>query len=183
MNQKLDSALDELRSEYSQEQPGAHVQDAIFRAQRERRARRFWLQYGAAAAALVIGISIWSSARHRAPVAVTHSPVAAAPVTRPVQERTVVAENSSEAKPGPRVRRKSSTVRAAEVPPDPPFMAIPYAPPISENDRVEVYRVRMPRATVAGYGLPIEPGFLGGSVTADLAVGNDGIARAVRFVR
>ena len=62
-------------------------------------------------------------------------------------------------------------------------MAIPYAPPILENDRVEVYRVRMPRAAVAGYGLPIEPGLLGGSVTADLAVGNDGIARAVRFVR
>ncbi len=181
MNPKLDSALAELRSEYSQEQPGAHVQDALFRAQRERGARRSWLRYGAAA--LVVGLGIWSSTRHRAPVAVTHSPVAAAPVTPPVQERTVVAENSSEAKPRPRVRRKSLRVRAAEVPPDPPFMAIPYAPPISENDRVEVYRVRMPRATVAGYGLPIEPGFLGGSVTADLAVGNDGIARAVRFVR
>ncbi len=182
MNPKLDSALAELRSEYSREQPGAHVRDALFRAHRERVGRRPWLRY-AAAAALVVGLGTWSLARHRAPVAVTQGPVAAIPVTAPVPERTVVTQNFPEARPRPRVRRKSSSVRAAEVPPDPPFMAIPYAPPILEDDRIEVYRVRMPRATVAGYGLPIEPGFLGGSVTADLAVGNDGIARAVRFVR
>jgi hypothetical protein len=62
------------------------------------------------------------------------------------------------------------------------FLAIPYAPPLYPGEGGQVIRVRLPRAAMSSVGLPAgENGWLE-HVPADIVVGGDGIARAVRFV-
>ena len=73
-----------------------------------------------------------------------------------------------------RVRPKSKAVDA--------FIAIPYAEPLNATEPVSVYRVEMPRATLARFGVPLSPETLNTTVTADVATGEDGVARAIRFV-
>lgn len=75
----------------------------------------------------------------------------------------------------------------------------PVAPPVAREVRTEFFafdplaaegvgdayivRVRVPRATMASYGIPVNPESLDQRVEADLLVGGDGAARAIRFVR
>jgi hypothetical protein len=44
-------------------------------------------------------------------------------------------------------------------------------------------RVEMPRSALASFGLPVNAEAAGGRVKADVLLGEDGIARAIRFVR
>jgi hypothetical protein len=63
------------------------------------------------------------------------------------------------------------------------FFAIPYSEPLAAAQQVDVFRVRMPRARLAQFGLPVDGSRLDSPVTADVAIGNDGAPRAIRFVR
>jgi hypothetical protein len=47
----------------------------------------------------------------------------------------------------------------------------------------QVVRIKLPRFVMASFGLPINVDRAGDSVSADVVVGNDGLARAIRFVR
>lgn len=46
-----------------------------------------------------------------------------------------------------------------------------------------VLRVELPRSAPALVGLPIPGGDISGTVTADVVLGQDGMARAIRFVQ
>jgi len=46
-----------------------------------------------------------------------------------------------------------------------------------------VVRVELPRSAPALVGLPIPSGDVSGTVTADVVLGQDGLARAIRFVQ
>ncbi len=50
------------------------------------------------------------------------------------------------------------------------------------GEELRLMRVRMPRAAMASYGLPVDAERMSERVTADFVVGVDGTARAVRFV-
>ncbi|HBY59324.1 MAG TPA: hypothetical protein DEH78_05850 [Solibacterales bacterium] len=63
------------------------------------------------------------------------------------------------------------------------FIAIPFAsgePPVGGG---YVVRVRLERTALVSLGLPAAAGPGGDSVQADLLVGDDGVAHAIRFVR
>lgn len=45
-----------------------------------------------------------------------------------------------------------------------------------------IVRVRVPRAAMANFGLPVRPELLDQRVEADLLVGGDGMTKAIRFV-
>lgn len=62
------------------------------------------------------------------------------------------------------------------------FLAIPYAEPLAPSEQVDVYRVQMPGATLAHYGFPVRAGSVDSPVIADVAVGSDGVVRALRVV-
>jgi hypothetical protein len=47
----------------------------------------------------------------------------------------------------------------------------------------QVVRVRMPRAALRSFGLPMNEDRAFEAVTADLVLGEDGLARAIRFVQ
>jgi hypothetical protein len=56
-----------------------------------------------------------------------------------------------------------------------------YMLPMSEGG--QVVRVELPRSALASFGLPVNAERINERVKADVVVGNDGIARAIRFVR
>ena len=50
-------------------------------------------------------------------------------------------------------------------------------------DRGQVIRVQLPRSALFTIGMPVDVNRLDESIKADLVMGEDGIARAVRFVQ
>jgi hypothetical protein len=187
----LDEAIAALRTVYTEEPP-PRIElflAARMRTYRGRKATRFWA-LTAASAALIL--STWLATRpigqHRnnAPISSAHETQAAsaAPqsVTHPVDAEHV------------RVTRRPKTLaRQNGQPPGnlnredvsvpPPFVAIPYAEPLVPFEQLDIYRVQLPRSTLGVYGVPARAGDLASPVTADVAVGSDGIVRAVRFVQ
>lgn len=62
------------------------------------------------------------------------------------------------------------------------FMPLPFARPFRRDEQVTMYRVQMPEAALTSFGLPIDGQRANTGVVADVLVGQDGIARAIRFV-
>jgi hypothetical protein len=63
------------------------------------------------------------------------------------------------------------------------FFAIPYTEPLRPEERADVFRVEVPRASMAAFGLPVAGGRLDSAIAADVVVGEDGVTRAIRFIR
>ena len=164
-----------------------HAVMAEFRRARRRRAAARWMVL-AAAAALLLALFV---ARRPKSSQVVHTaqppvekilpkaPAIVAPVEtavrNPVRRRRVVKPS-----PPPQVD-ETPAKETPEVATD--FFAIPYTEPLRPDERADVFRIEMPRANVAAFGLPISGGHLDAPVTADVLVGEDGVLRAIRFVR
>jgi hypothetical protein len=68
---------------------------------------------------------------------------------------------------------------AEEVLSDNEFVPVPYAPPLAQGEFVEVVRMDLSPAALAGMGFITQAGYTG-DVTTDLVIGQDGLPRAVR---
>jgi hypothetical protein len=64
----------------------------------------------------------------------------------------------------------------------PPFIAIPYTEPLSPYERASVVRMELPVAAVIATGFRVQTPDPGGRVNADVLVGQDGRAHAIRFL-
>jgi len=62
------------------------------------------------------------------------------------------------------------------------FIPLPNAPQIGENDEVNLVRVEVPRFAMIALGFDVKPEEAAQPVQADVMLGNDGLARAVRFL-
>lgn len=62
------------------------------------------------------------------------------------------------------------------------FIPLPDAPQIDPNDDVNVIRMELPRSAMLTVGLDVNPDQVSGTVQAEVMLGSDGLARAVRFV-
>jgi hypothetical protein len=62
------------------------------------------------------------------------------------------------------------------------FVAVPYALPIEPNERAELVRVNVPVAALAQWGLPVSSFDPNQRINAEVVLGEDGLARAVRLV-
>ena len=82
----------------------------------------------------------------------------------------------------PRMPRRSPAETGADAVIATPFVAIPYVEPVAPSDQLDVYSVQLPRASLIVYGVPVRAGSLDSPVLADIAVGSNGVVRAVRFV-
>lgn len=67
--------------------------------------------------------------------------------------------------------------------PETPFMRIPYAAPLLPTEQIEIVRVNLPAAALASLGVSAEGPHPGTRVDADLVLGENGLARAVRLIR
>lgn len=62
------------------------------------------------------------------------------------------------------------------------FIPLPDVPQIDPNDEVNVVRVELPRSAMLEVGLDVPPDQVAGTVEAEVKLGPDGLARAVRFM-
>jgi hypothetical protein len=153
------------------------VEDRVRKAFRRRRARRRWGSIAAwglaAAAAATIFFVAGSRERPKAaPKArVVQEMVAAAPVPAAVE----IAEPAA-----PKVARpnRPATRQPREIVTQ-FFPLLDVAPPF---ERGELLRVTVPASTMRRVGLPVNEDRLGDRVYADVLVGDEGLARAIRFV-
>ena len=72
----------------------------------------------------------------------------------------------------------------AEVVPesDQPFVPIPYVTPLGPYEQARVVRMEVPVSQLIAAGLPMRTADVGAQAEADVVVGQDGRARAVRLV-
>jgi hypothetical protein len=63
------------------------------------------------------------------------------------------------------------------------FMPLGYAGPINPQDGGQLVRVELPRSAMLSMGLPVNMDRYGERVKADVLLGPDGLARAIRFVQ
>jgi hypothetical protein len=78
--------------------------------------------------------------------------------------------------------RTPSTPPAANGETDQAFFQIPYTLPLAPDERTEIVRMDMPVAAMIAAGLPLDVADSGAHAQADVLVGEDGRARAIRLV-
>lgn len=77
--------------------------------------------------------------------------------------------------------RQSGEARAQEIATE--FIPLMQGAPYQPAEGSHLVRVELPRSALASFGLPVGAESPGGRVKADVLLGEDGIARAIRFVR
>lgn len=76
-----------------------------------------------------------------------------------------------------------AAVRAPRMERATPFLPMAGRELLAPIEYGHVIRVRLPRATMASFGLPVNEARTGELVSADVLLGEDGLARAVRFIQ
>lgn len=175
--QKLATALRETRMDG---ECSPIVEDRLRAAFRQRRPRALWPYFAAGAIAAGLAVFLMISAQ-RTPTRVdSPQPVAAVRIPPPAAVEPVASV------PRPVVRAvnvravKKKPARREEV--ATPFFALD-AGLIGESPRGYTMRVQVPRSTMASFGLPVNQELADQRVDADVLLGSDGSARAIRFVR
>ncbi|MET0622344.1 MAG: hypothetical protein ABW250_05140 [Pyrinomonadaceae bacterium] len=79
------------------------------------------------------------------------------------------------------VAHASADARAQEIATE--FIPLMQGAPYQPAEGAHLVRVELPRSALASFGLPVGAESPGGRVKADVLLGDDGIARAIRFVR
>lgn len=193
-------------AEMAGEEPPARVDAlllAAFRAQTEATApstvvptpggAKRWSSWklAAAAAGILILISVmailWKSTSSRMPAREERA-VAPTPANSPGPQaespvgRGQVAEERSRNLPK-RVRRGASVKRPDEAEVVTQFFPLREGEDLTTLDSLQVVRVELPGSALGEVGLPFDPETVNEAVKADVVLGQDGLARAIRFVR
>ncbi|MFY9570363.1 MAG: hypothetical protein WAV20_03035 [Blastocatellia bacterium] len=172
---------------------------------RNRFTARRWLYVGAGAAAAAIIVTLLSLIASRTRDA--QSPAVletAAPTTATVQReppptspslspgktainrparsiRRTPAELKNASVANSRSNRVDEPSREVEIATD--FIPLMNLDGMPQSDSGQVMRVELPRSALMSFGLPMNMERAGDRIKADVVVGNDGLARAIRFVR
>ncbi len=165
---RLTGALQALSTELEPVGAPAHVEARLLQAFRAvhppKRARRAWWQTpalpwaAAGMAAAALAFSVWLSPKQRVHPPMTHR---AAPSPAPG-----------------RVELASLTTEET----DDGFIPLPNAPQSDPNEEVNVVRMELPGSAMLAMGLEVSPEQVSGTVEAEVMLGSDGLARAVRFM-
>ncbi|MCU1329575.1 MAG: hypothetical protein JWN34_4945 [Bryobacterales bacterium] len=148
------------------------------------RPRRFWFAGGAfamtAAAVVAIVLSRIPKQKPQAATAVSN-PASVAP-TPVVQKPPVARARPVTMPPRPQLGNAAVHVPAPAATQEPTFVSIPFTTPLAPNERADVVRMDVPVAALIAAGLPLRVQDMGASASADVLVGEDGRARAVRLL-
>ncbi|HEV7859837.1 MAG TPA: hypothetical protein VGO91_14570 [Pyrinomonadaceae bacterium] len=104
-------------------------------------------------------------------------PSQVASLHRPVRRANALVNPNN----GARVVNAGSNTGEAEIATD--FMPLTYDGGAMAMESGHVVRVELPRTALVSMGLPMNPERAGELVKADVLMGDDGVARAIRFVR
>ena len=163
------------------------------------RPKRWNYSYVAAAAvvlvALGIGVAAWNSLAPSTGPEVRSAVPAATPTSTSggdPQEQTTVAQDKSVLPRPVRVHRSPKRNKPVETVAEPAltetevatdFMPIGYVSSASLQDGGSVVRVELPRSTIVSMGFAVNMDRYGERVKADVLLGPEGLARAIRFVQ
>jgi hypothetical protein len=183
--------------EMAGEGPPARVETALLAAFRAQSAivsapsrARYWSnwKFAAVAAGILILISMlaifWRSANSYEPqreeraVAPESSPKLAEP--QRAGDRIAVEQPKNKPK---RERRKASVNRSDEAEVVTEFFQLREGEDLTALDSLQVVRIELPASALDEVGLPVDPEMADEPVKADVLLGQDGVARAIRFVR
>ncbi len=148
-----------------------------------------WWMAAAAAVAMMVGAGLaWRRASERAratahrAVPAELAEVAASPPAAPVVT-AAPKENHGTQHPHLSQVSKASTPPAAEpVAQLAEFLPLPFADDDGPLGTAEVVRIRLSESSLGVLGLPVNDEASRQPVTADVVIGEDGVARAIRFV-
>jgi len=158
---------------------------------------RYWL--AAVAAVLLIVISVVALRMRTAADSSPRRDIAEAPVPNKQEEKQSSVEQAQEKKyqaikvdePPVRRRPRRVTPRAAapqvanhvtqEIATD--FIPLSSMSVVSFQDGGQIVRVQLPRSALASFGLPVNMDRYNEKVKADVLLGVDGLAHAIRFVQ
>jgi hypothetical protein len=193
-------------AEIAGEEPPARVDAALLSAFRAQTAAttsstvipafggsRHWSSWklAAVAAGILILISVmaifWKSTSSRMPRR-EERVVAPAPVNTPGHRAAPPDGRDQMAAEQPknlpkRVRRRASVDSPDEVEVVTRFFPLREGEDFTTLDSLQVVRVELPGSALGEVGLPVDPEMVNEPVKADVVLGQDGLARAIRFVR
>jgi hypothetical protein len=167
------TALRALAEHDREREAPEEVETRLLVAFRRRRVRRQRTTISLAALAVAAAITLFFAGfqpppKHIAPMPVRQQPIAVAAEPVPMPKATPKAR--------PVKRRPSEQPREIVTQ---FFPLLDAAPPF---ERGELLRVTVPASTMRKVGLPVNEERLGDRVYADVLVGQEGLARAIRFV-
>lgn len=186
----LEAGFAALRREAANAAPGPATAAAVMAAfEREHGnrsvSRKFWI---AAAMAAALSIAFWlgrsQSELERAPEIAKRSQVPAETPSTPVVEEPAPAVMAVPRPAVLRVRPRSSPQVAQASPRErlTGFVPIRYGKPIEPGEELRIMRIQLPPSELLRLGIPVSPDASGALVRADVLLGEDGLAKAIRFV-
>jgi hypothetical protein len=155
------------------------VEERLLGALHARRARRrsLWAGIATIAAGLMLALLLWPN----------RAPKPAVSAMQPVPQVLEAARPTREVEPIPRVARtpRKAAPKIAAVPESHEVVTdfFPLMNPAPSFGRGQMLRVQLPAAAMQTVGLPVREEHLGDLVQADVLVGEEGMPRAIRFVR
>lgn len=178
---ELAAGLADLAAMHAGDQAPARVETALLSCLREqrnawrKRRRQRWL--AAAATIISAGAGVWSWQRflpaHRHPLITTEP----APTVRPDQATEV------KQKSPPRVhsQMKAAVAQVAFPAQDSSFILLPYGQDAPSFSGAQIVRVAVTPAALASMGVPVTDPSAAAYLEAEVVVGDDGVARAIRL--
>lgn len=154
---------------------------AAFRRSSQMRAWRrgaMWIIGGSAAACVVTGLFVFGGGNRNVP---TQTVEIAKPQAAPPIREAVVRPEPPEPPAAPVRKSRPAPAHPREV--ATPFMALVHGDVLLPYERPQIVRVRVPLSAARAVGLPVREERLNDRVEADFLLGEDGQARAIRFVK
>jgi hypothetical protein len=176
--QALRALAENDRASEARPEVEARLLDAFHARQaRSVRRQRRWVGVATLAAGFVIALLLWPDRTPKSAVSAVQ-PISQIPETARASPAAAVVSSVTRA---PRkVARKIVTVpQAHEVVTD----FFPLMNPAPAFERGQMLRVQLPAAAMQTVGLPVREDHLDDLVQADVLVGEEGMPRAIRFVR
>ena len=172
---------------------------AAFRARSER-APRVWRRLSWAGVAAAVAIAVWLAAAYgrRQPVSQTPRAMQArrsAPTSRTPNAEIAGSASAAQAVLPVHKAKKDGVMAGRQARPPRPGLDASRAAADVGNEFIAlsggsypmgdgvIVRVQVPRSAPALVGLPVSGGDFSGTITADVVLGEDGVARAIRFVQ
>ncbi len=176
--QALGALAESDRDKEASPEMEARLMDA-FRSRQVRRRRR-WAGMAALAAGLAIGALLWT---HRVPQTAARAvPLVSLAPEAPQPAPAAVVSAPKLVRAPHRAARKIAAVRQ----PESREIVTDFFPLMSSSrsfERGQLLRVELPASAMQTVGLPVRQEHLDDLVQADVLVGEEGMPRAIRFVR
>ncbi len=188
------ACLQELAEIDKNVEPPRRIEEALMARWDARvtdRGRRLTRRIVPALAVAVIVLAAWAVIGLREPPVSIPRSAGPGPIELGTPSRHVPASEPRDAlAEKTRLERRGRSHRPLELPIAPPaepgvagFIPLDPLGDMMEGDEMQMFRVRLSRAALPSLGVPIDDSVAGGDIEADVWLGQDGFARAIRFVK